>query len=726
VADRELQAGVDCAVFGRQMRAVLTRESIFRFGLYELDKQSAELRRSGMKLRLQEQPFQVLVKLIEHRGEVVSREELRSALWHGDTFVDFETGLNTAVKRLRETLGDSADNPTFIETVPRRGYRFIAQVDGPAIVLSPRSEEPAKGRTNWKVLALILGTLCILIGAYSFWWSQPSLPILTGLARITNDGRPKNPLNPHVSDDIHLYFTEGMTTTVGSGIAQVSTAGGETTFIPSDLKYIWTVASVSPDKSQLLVGQINSKTTPPRLELWIQPLPAGTPHRVGNINAFLGTWTPDGNHIVYAENNSIPENGSSIKMAKTDGSDHQVLAKVKGVVFSTRFSPDGKHIRFDLTDPKTLANQIWEMDANGQNVHPVFANMNVPAVQGGGRWSADGKYYYFNAGTGPDEAIWVMQEKQSFFRRQGPPTRLISSSTRFTSPLPSTDGKRLFVLGEDPKVELVRYDLKQHRFDPYLSGLSAGPIDFSPDRQWIVYVSYPDMTLWRSRADGSEKMQLTFPPTRAYLPRWSPDGKQIVFMDARLEKAWSIALVSPQGSAPETLYQYTMRSQDPTWDPDQKSVVFSRLETNGSSAIYCIDLQTKNLSLIPGSEGLFSPRVSPDGRYISALRLDDSGLLLLDRHANRWEVLKNGEDIGYNEWSHDGRYVYFRETINGSGALARIAIKNHAYEDLLSLKDFPQSDDGLAWWIGLTPDDSPLLMRNRSVQEIYALNLKFK
>src|ERR1700681_173699 len=105
----------------------------YRFGAFELDLRAAELRKNGVKLKLQDQPYQVLLKLLEHPGEIVSREELRSTLWQEDTFVDFETGVNTAIKRLRETLGDSADNPTFIETVPRRGYRFIAPVEKPGM-----------------------------------------------------------------------------------------------------------------------------------------------------------------------------------------------------------------------------------------------------------------------------------------------------------------------------------------------------------------------------------------------------------------------------------------------------------------------------------------------------------------------------------------------------------------------------------------------------------------
>src|SRR5579863_8160572 len=101
---------------------------IARFGVYELDLAAGELRKSGAKLRLQEQPFQVLALLLERAGDVVTREELRQKLWPADTFVDFDHSLNTAVNKLRETLGDSASSPRYIETLARRGYRFIAPV----------------------------------------------------------------------------------------------------------------------------------------------------------------------------------------------------------------------------------------------------------------------------------------------------------------------------------------------------------------------------------------------------------------------------------------------------------------------------------------------------------------------------------------------------------------------------------------------------------------------
>src|SRR5258708_8262014 len=104
--------------------------SIVRFGTFEVNVQTGELRHAGLKVKLQEQPFQVLVALLERPGEIVTRDELRSRLWPEDTFVDFDHSLNAAIKRLRDALAESADAPVFIETLARRGYRFIAPVNG--------------------------------------------------------------------------------------------------------------------------------------------------------------------------------------------------------------------------------------------------------------------------------------------------------------------------------------------------------------------------------------------------------------------------------------------------------------------------------------------------------------------------------------------------------------------------------------------------------------------
>ena len=697
--------------------------SIYRFQTFEFDLRAAELRKNGVRLRLQEQPSRVLLKLLERPGELVSREELRSTLWQADTFVDFETGLNTAIKRLREALGDSADNPTFIETVPRKGYKFIVAVEVRPVHNGPIGTQSRSRGIAILSVGVFAGVVAPVLISLAMW-GKPQQPSILNLVRITNDGRA---MNASVTDGVHLYFIEGTPWSTGSRIVQMSVAGGETTSITTSLRDPLAIASISPNRSELLVqtdvdvgADLAKGRSDFAAELWVQPLPAGAPHRVGTLYASAGTWTPDGTHLVYANDNGI-------MIANLDGSDSQQLAKVSGVVRALRFSPDGRRIRFFVVRKWEETSSIWEMNANGKGVHPLFPDWKESPYQCCGNWSPDGDYYYFQAGRGSTQAIWVLPERSSIFHRStSVPFRLTFGPLGFGAPVTSSDGKKLFVIGKEPRVELFRYDLHARRFDPYLPGFSAGPVDFSPDRKWMAYVSYPDMTLWRSRLDGSEKMQLTFPPVRAYLPRWSPDSSRIAFMDVQFYRPWRIAMVASSGG-PQLLVQDGADGGevDPTWTPDGESIVFSKSGKTSTVAIYRLELKTRKVTSIPGSDGLFSPRVSPNGRYISALTSGQTKLMLLDTHTNHWSNLMDGEWIGYNEWSHDGRYIYFRENRGGSGKLVRVSVKDHTSEQVLDLKNFPQLQDAFTAWIGLTPDDSPLLMRDRSVQELYALGLRF-
>jgi len=705
--------------------------SIYRFGVFELDLGAAELRRNGVKVRLQDQPYQVLLKLLAHSGEVVSREELRSTLWQEDTFVDFETGLNTAIKRLRETLGDSADNPTFIETLPRRGYKFIAPVEAP---VSQKTQEPgasveddtAQGNELPKRRGMVAASVALLLTGVSvaYWYGQPRPPTVGNMVQLTNDGKAKIATNSPATDGVRLYFIEGEPWTTGSGIAQVSATGGETTWIATTLREPLAISGMSPDHSELLVPAGTATVGPDALnEFWVQPLPAGAAHRFGNIKMSTAGWTPDGIHVLYAI-------GHAVLIANKDGSEPHKLAEVPGVPRAFRYSPDGRRVRFYIIQNKSQSSSLWEMDANGKNIHPLFPNWKESPYQCCGCWSPDGNYYYFQAGWGSTQAIWVLPERRALLGGAAAgPSPLVSGPLRFGGPAPSSDGKKLFVTGEEPRVELFRYDVQARRFDSYLPGLSAGPVDFSPDGKWMAYVSYPDMNLWRSRVDGSDKMQLTFPPVRVYEPRWSPDGSKIAFMDVQFSQPWKIRLLSPSGGSPQLLVHGgtdpAEAEADPTWTPDGKSIIFEGSDGTGHTAIYRLNLETGSVSSIPDSDGLSSPRLSPDGRYICAIVIGYTKLMLFDTQNNQWSSLAEGEQFGYNEWSHNGEYIYLRENWGGAGELVRVRIKDRALEHVLSLKDFPHREDGFALWIGLTPDDALLLMRDRSVQEIYALDLRF-
>src|SRR5580700_4846025 len=134
------------------MEELTTAKRVLRFGLYEVDFASQELRKSGIKIKIQDQPFQILALLLERPGQIVTREEIQERLWAGDTFVDFDLGLNSAVKKLRQALGDESENPRFVETLYRRGYRFLAPVQGdapaeaPITAVSPKPSGGADGQ----------------------------------------------------------------------------------------------------------------------------------------------------------------------------------------------------------------------------------------------------------------------------------------------------------------------------------------------------------------------------------------------------------------------------------------------------------------------------------------------------------------------------------------------------------------------------------------------------
>lgn len=272
----------------------------------------------------------------------------------------------------------------------------------------------------------------------------------------------------------------------------------------------------------------------------------------------------------------------------------------------------------------------------------------------------------------------------------------------------------------------MRYDAKARQFAPYLGGISATEVDFSRDGQWVAYLAYPEGSLWRSKADGSQRLQLTLPPMRPFLPRWSPDGRQILFYAATPDHPYKIYMVSAQGGAPQQLMTGKRNEHDPGWFPDGNSLVFGRMpwletEAAGPVAVHLLDLRRHQVSTLPRSQGLFSPRWSPDGHYVAALTMD-AEFILFDFATQKWLRLTDGS-VSYPTWSRDGKYIYSGGLYEKENAIHRVRINDRRLERIVSLGGLPQRAGFWgAPWLGLAPDDSPLVLRDTSVQEIYALD----
>jgi DNA-binding winged helix-turn-helix (wHTH) protein len=335
----------------------------YRFGAFVLDAGFGELR-NGTKLKLQEQPFQILLKLLENTGNLVTREELHSTLWPADTFVDFDTGLNSAIKRLREALGDSAGVPRFIETVPRRGYRFIAPLNGAERQAAAGAGESAElvsfARVAGAALALLLAAGA---GAFVVWLRSPlPPPQVTGSTQVTWDGVAKDYLR---TDGKSLFFGErrgGQYT-----VFQLPVGGGSPAeldssspgFLPGD---------ISPDGFQILFVPSTTRTSrkldeamkatyhathtmaSPPSAVRVMDLASASVRDVPGITSEAVAWAP-GNNLVFAQ-------GSDLFIAGQDGSSRRKLLTASGMIHSVGFSPDGTRIRMSVVDKLTFVGAI--------------------------------------------------------------------------------------------------------------------------------------------------------------------------------------------------------------------------------------------------------------------------------------------------------------------------------------------------------------------------------
>jgi Tol biopolymer transport system component len=291
-----------------------------------------------------------------------------------------------------------------------------------------------------------------------------------------------------------------------------------------------------------------------------------------------------------------------------------------------------------------------------------------------------------------------------------------------SSPLPSKDGKKLFVIGETYRGELTRYDTKSRQFLPFLGGISAEYVDFSRNGEWVAYVSYREGTLWRSKTDGSDRVQLTYPPLYAMLPRWSPDGKNIVFFEfwSSSDKPARMYEVSVDGGSPRELIPEDRGQQlDPNWSPDGSKIVYGGQSNDAASAIRILDVATRQATVLPGSQGLYSPRWSPTGKYISAFSADSTKLLLFDFQTQKWTDLAEGS-FSWQNLSKDGQYVYVLDSRGGS-TVVRISIRDHKTERVADLKNFLIAGR-YGGSLALAPDDSPLLLRDAGTQDVFALD----
>jgi serine/threonine protein kinase len=551
----------------------------------------------------------------------------------------------------------------------------------------------------------------LIVALFITWWRiPPSVPVVESVVQLTDDGLGKGGF---VSDGSRIYFNEGEWG--GQKIAQVSVIGGPVTPVETEFADA-EVDEVARDGSGLLVRVLPRRFGLNQGPLWWVPLPAGEPHRLGSFDTVGADLLPDG-HIVFAKTTLGPDlKGTDSRtqwfIADKDGSHPRELFSFPGFAGDTlEASPDGRRMLF--SQQLNGDEKLFDIGVDGSGLREI---RTINEGESNFIWTPDENYLVYQAQNSqqPDKRtdIWLLPMRTGLFRRPGKPIRLTNGPIPYSDPYSNPDGKQIFVLGTKHRGELVRYDIQSHEFKSFLSGISATNVTFSRDGKWITYTSYPDRILWRSRSDGTERKQLTFPPLHAYCPSISPDGTKVAFVADEFESF----VINIEGGQPQKIDGPS--STCAAWSPDG-NYLYHQIMPIGAGGVI-VDVRTGRKSAVPSSENMVGFWLTQDTLLCyNAVKGDK--FQTFDLKTRKWTDFAPGIVGDPTVWamlSRDRKYLYFA-TGGADPKALRIRLSDQRVETITDLEDLRIVG------ISVASDGSPIFTRDTGCQEIYALNVRW-
>jgi len=666
---------------------------LVRFGTFEVDLHSGELRKGGLKLKLSGQPFQVLAILLERPGQVVTRGELQKRLWP-DTFVDVDHNLNTAVNKIREVLGDSAESPRFIETLPRRGYRFLAPVDAAAVGLLPTASPQAyAGRfKSWKrqpVATAIFAAFVMVAGVVFWFYSQRHSPNassspfkifpLTGSALGEADPAfsPDGKELAYVGQDDGRRNFNVYVKLIGAGLPLRLTSNAENERFPA-----W-----SPDGRYIaFLRQMQQRN-----DVYVVPALGGSERKLTSAALYWSrlSWSPDGKLLAIADQASPEEPISIVLVSVEDGRKRKVTSPPTdsmGDIYPA-FSPDGRTLAFvRLRGAWGSLNSGVDGDVYVQDIagdapattvprRLTFDNVEVAGLD----WAADGRSIVFSSSRSGNLRLWRIGLEISASQPVAPGDNAVFPSI-------SRKGGRL-AYGQHVLTFGVALRSSGFISQMKLAGPANGPAStpfcpssqadispqFSPDGAKVVFASHRsgDVEIWLCKNDGSSATQLTTLGGFSGSPQWSPDGKRVAFDHAQRGR-FDIWIVGIDQGVPLRLTSGNWNSVRPSWSNDGKWIYFCS-DANGIQQVWKIPSQG-GVALQVTRHGGFEARESPDGKFVYYVRefyRDGSGIWkvpigggeetrLLDHGiSGLWTVLSGGVYFVVPSSSHGPTVEFF-------------------------------------------------------------------
>jgi Tol biopolymer transport system component len=446
--------------------------------------------------------------------------------------------------------------------------------------------------------------------------------------------------------------------------------------------------------------------------LWTASMLGGEPRKLTDQLAQHAGWSPDGHTVVFSDQ-------SALYKIDEDGRNMRKIWDAPGELKALSFSPDGRQISVTLGPASirsgSYGTRLWSVSADGQNAHPLRLDWPANANQYSGQWTPDGRHFLFSSDREGRSNLYELVTPPWFaFWRKPTAVRVSGNQLPILAAAPMRDSQGLFVLGKTDEGAMRAYDPRSKKLLPYLDDLSMIEFVISPDRQWMAYSEYPSRHLWKSRLDGSERVQLT--SSIADMQQWSPDGKWLAYTDFQ-----NVYMVSAAGGAPQQLTPDTIDGVAPSWFPDGKSIAFNNFPyPNKPFRIHVIDLATRRISDMPGADRYYIPSWSPDGKYMVAMAPDPSRMVLYSAQTKTWTDLRTFDvPAGYWTWASDSKSIYM-VLVGGKNGIYQLTVPQGEWKLLCGLEGVndPRGADS---FLSLTPDGQPAIMSRTGVGQIYSL-----
>lgn len=672
-----------------------------RFGIFEVDLRAGELRRNGMRVKLQEQPFQILALLLERPGEVVTREEVRNRLWPADTFVDFDHSLNAAIRRLRDALGDAAENPTFVETVARRGYRFLAPVHSAAPIaglgqpqlVTETATSTRHPRVRW-ILAVVAG-VALVIGVVLGWHLSLHAPVQQP-PRITS--LTANPVDDPVlasaisRDGRYLAFSDES----GFYLRQIDT--GETHAIDLPQGLLPNSLTWFPDNVHMVLGLCGVTR---ESSLWTISVLGGSARKIVDSGANPSV-SPDGKQVAYIAGKILRQR---IWLASIDGEQPRELAGDDGDLFGRiSWSPEGRKVAYTTakanygygSDGKIAMIDARSPSAAGSKAAVL---LSVPGLNAPFAWAADDQLIYSRTEPRPREAdsnLWTVHLNREL-KPQGASVRLTSDAGAILDLSSSIQNNRIAYIKGIPQPDVYVAQLQQSGTLTEPQRLTMDdredlPYDWTPDGQNVIFVSNRTGTfdVYKQGIHKTVPEVLVAGSENAVLPRLSPDGSSILYL---LNPRWGdpsyeVPLMSVPfaGGPPRQLAKAKWISNHQCARAPATTCIYSVLGDAGLT-FFRLDLMNGGASQVfqikDDLPQLFNWSLSPDGTMLAIAKgkhADEEPrihVVSLADHSERWLDLKGMPALGSLDWAADGKSIWAATSVEKENSLVRIDLQGN-------------------------------------------------